>query len=624
MQGETTTEMDASESQVERERGSSGTNRMADDLPPEAYKGEGGYEFGVHGMHRSSSSLEIAPQLPTLSGGIARRMSLSSSEDENEERDEFEDEKRQEKIERNRPLKFRSESLPIFPPVEVDEVKATGKVGMSVADLPTNPKLWMPSHLSVYLAHTLNLHRELEKDITSFVRSSRLSGRGFLRLRDDDMESMGINIRWRPILSEARDRLRREALGGKIWGFEGVRHGDSDPEGGGSPNNGKRQSVIGLMPPEDEDKDAWKNSWRKTPEGKSRGRVKGMAQAFEAPPLPSLSTSLSSTSLASQTSKRSSIVVPSATGAHGRSDSMNSTTSSASIDSGDGSPKRSPIDATTLAGKISPFDFDVDPPVDDELFSSPDSSADVLPKDYQSNIAAHHKDDARPYGLVRRPSAPVTRGRGNPRVDSTMVRGADGRMSVHDIAFTVSSPQSPQADSNDTEESDGAEPTIKSGGRPSLPKRGKSGLEELFGIDTRRSELEVQKMVDGGGDDDDLMSMHVGGKKGSMIFVKKSQLESLQKKLEEVEAKLAEVLATQASDRDSASEHDEMTPAPANLGSWILKSFNRNSDHSEDRFDPGAMSWTGLGGYCIAASIGIGIIAGEVVVSKLFGFGTRR
>lgn len=35
------------------------------------------------------------------------------------------------------------------------------------------------------------------------------------------------------------------------------------------------------------------------------------------------------------------------------------------------------------------------------------------------------------------------------------------------------------------------------------------------------------------------------------------------------------------------------------------------------------MSWTALGGYCIAASIGIGIVAGEVIAARLFGIRRR-
>ena len=35
------------------------------------------------------------------------------------------------------------------------------------------------------------------------------------------------------------------------------------------------------------------------------------------------------------------------------------------------------------------------------------------------------------------------------------------------------------------------------------------------------------------------------------------------------------------------------------------------------------MSWTALGGYCVMAGLGIGIVAGEVVVAKLFGIRRR-
>ena len=268
----------------------------------------------------------------------------------------------------------------------------------------------MPSHLSVYIAHALDLHALLEQDITAFIRESRLSGRAFLRLRDDDMATMGINIRWRPLLSEARDRLRREALGGKIWGFEGVRYGDN--EGCDSESSATAQSVIGLFPPEDDDKDQWKHSWRKTTDGQTRGRVKGMALAFEAPP--ALPTSASSTSLNSTRSstKRNSIVIP--TRNHGRSDSMHSSTSSASIDSGGGGSPRS----------VSSFDFDVSDTSTAIPFYSPDTPHESPPEQYQANMASHLDDDIKPYQLIRRPSTQTPRGRNSalPKVDSTMVQ----------------------------------------------------------------------------------------------------------------------------------------------------------------------------------------------------------
>ncbi|KAL8277201.1 hypothetical protein RQP46_010374 [Phenoliferia psychrophenolica] len=571
-------------------------------------------------LHRSTSSIEI--QQPTISGGIARRMSLSSSEGGS---DADEEDAAALANSTNRPIKHRSESLPMFPP---PEPTSTSRAGMSLEDLPSNPKLWMPSHLSVYISHALDLHPLLEQDITAFIRTSRLSGRAFLRLRDDDMEAMGINIRWRPLLSEARDRLRREALGGKIWGFEGVRHGDN--EGWESESSVKAQSVIGLFPEgaeEGGDTEQWKKSWRRTAEGQSSGRVRGMARQFETSPEEErgLPTSTSSNSLSSnrggaprQNTKRSSVVVPNAT--HGRSDSMASTTSTASIDSGSG--------ADGGGGRAgSPFDFDFSDSNNDTdtpaiPFYPPDTPQDFgpsstsPPEQYQSNMTSHFNDDVKPYQLVRRPSAPYGGGtrRLSTKIDTTMVRGPDGRMSIHDLAFVL-----PPEEETD----DAGEPTIKS----PVVRGPSSGLNELFGIDTRRSESEMQKIVDEGGDDEDLMTMQVGGRKGSMIFVRKSQLEGLQKRLEDVEAKLAEALATSppSSEHGAVSTSDSKSP-PSNLGGWILSSFARSSADEGDpaQFDPASMSWTGLGGYVIAASIGIGIIAGEVVVSKVFGFGNRR
>ncbi|GAA5873640.1 hypothetical protein JCM3774_005002 [Rhodotorula dairenensis] len=121
----------------------------------------------------------------------------------------------------------RSESLPAFPPEHYSESSSTDRRRQGVsqdefATLPSNPKHWRPSHLSLYLSATLSLPPPVREDITAFIVTSALSGRTFLRLREADLEEIGINVLWRKALVVARDALKWEATGGRtFWGLEG-------------------------------------------------------------------------------------------------------------------------------------------------------------------------------------------------------------------------------------------------------------------------------------------------------------------------------------------------------------------------------------------------------------------
>lgn len=82
---------------------------------------------------------------------------------------------------------------------------------------------------------------------------------------------------------------------------------------------------------------------------------------------------------------------------------------------------------------------------------------------------------------------------------------------------------------------------------------------------------------------------------------------------------------------------DLTLPAPSHsqiLSTWVSSSLSSRSlselattSHESARqlMDASGplMSWTALGGYCVAASIGIGIVAGEVVVARLLGIRRR-
>lgn len=311
------------------------------------------------------------------------------------------------------------------------------------------------------------------------------------------MEEMGINVLWRPVLSSSREVLRRGGLGGRMWGF-----------GGGGERDSKEEVFSASASEGEEEREGegeWKNSWRKTTKGKTSGRVKGMAQAFETPSSPITSPLTSPI----RPTSRSSIVFD--FGSHNRADSVNSVGSAASIDSG----------SEDSAGRISPFDFG-----EGGGMGSQDTSPEI---GYQSRIITHDN----PYGLVRRSSVGVK---------STMVRGPGSRMSVKEmVKWTVDTPLSPTSPSPSpgegpfrvgVEEEEEVESTVKSSGKNGAASHSK--LEDLFGL---RIDHHERVKTDDEGEKMDVMGMEVGNTlrkgKGSMILVRRSQLEDLQKRLDE-------------------------------------------------------------------------------------------
>jgi len=83
----------------------------------------------------------------------------------------------------------RTETLPpTIPDLDITPVK--------LEDLPTNPKLWTPSQLSSYLTTALrvrsgeamSLPLPVARDIATFVKDSKINGRLFLRLCEQDFD----------------------------------------------------------------------------------------------------------------------------------------------------------------------------------------------------------------------------------------------------------------------------------------------------------------------------------------------------------------------------------------------------------------------------------------------------
>lgn len=127
---------------------------------------------------------------------------------------------------------------------------------MGMEDLQSNPKLWTPTQLSVYLitalrvrsgnrnAETASLPMPVAKDIAAWVKATRITGRVFLRWEEEDLEGcvvlfcpqssitythhcyhifypyrrLGLNLLWRNALLNASRNLRQNVLKGRIWG----------------------------------------------------------------------------------------------------------------------------------------------------------------------------------------------------------------------------------------------------------------------------------------------------------------------------------------------------------------------------------------------------------------------
>lgn len=448
-----------------------------------------------------------------------------------------------------------------------------------------NPKNWLPSHLATYLSHTLSttptsqttlaLHPLISADITAFIRSSHLSGRSFLRLKDSDLDELGINKKWKPLLSLVREKLRREVLGGKIWGF------GSDATIDNNGNQGVEKVEEKVEQEEEGEKENWKKSWRKLSSANSKGgggRVKGMAQAFESPlPATPSSPTLSSTSsrYSDREGGRGNISFPSMFGesrrSHRRNYSNSSTTSTASIDSGSGHDQFplgfDKVDEFDSASQLQQYnlqqsnllnkDDSIDPNITPHrtITNLPDISAEGIdsPSQYQSNISSHSK----PYGLVRRPSAnnktATNSIAGSLETTPSKITSRNSRRGITDVSKEGRSTGFSEEESwrgdetlrSPIQQEPSSGPTSNSRkSSKSNSTNNRSALEGLFGLEIPQStstiineaerrrilseDLEIMTIQIGGGDNADGK-----GAKGSMVLVRRDQFQDLQRRLAE-------------------------------------------------------------------------------------------
>ncbi|TNY17697.1 hypothetical protein DMC30DRAFT_405165 [Rhodotorula diobovata] len=552
-----------------------------------------------------------APKAPE---GFLRRLSLSSRSGSDAEKDEVD------KPRPRRPVpQQRSESLPCFPPAPSSaQPVPAGVTEDELATLPPNPKLWLPSHLSLYLSSTMSLPPPMRADITAFIRSSRLSGRTFLRLRESDLEEVGINVRWRAALLEAREILRRESLGGRVlWGFEGA--GSTAPVpvpvtgAGRAQQQGHRRGgswqgtsvdVEGSASEDESSKDEWKRSWRASQGVGARDRVRGLRRAFETVEEVSERGTPEKPRGSPAGSPRKGLPRP---WRHGRSDSAASDLSDASVDSAGGkyaavsaSSSVRPADDPFLSGsdhsssssrgskarKVAPLSLDLDPlapRLELDLASAPNSPTSTGSSHGRSlPFATESPAPSRPPSPPPQAQTPRLRPDGTLRAASAK-GGSARRVSFRE--FSGSSVGNTSRAANDDGDSDAEDddPTLRPVRSPlsSPPMSPRTGsLAELFGLDVPRVAGDTPRRGKMG---DELVPMFVPGlprpprgeeregeggetsrhgKKGSLVLVKKSQFAALQRRMSEVESQLALALGSEGTPSlDGSAAFDEVQDA---------------------------------------------------------------
>ena len=91
-------------------------------------------------------------------------------------------------------------SLPVPPSADKDDdsdddtlprrIQRTYSLPQEI-ELPEDPKRWTPAQVSLYLTSTLNAHdlpTSVVRDITTFVKDKKISGKSFLKLNQADLE----------------------------------------------------------------------------------------------------------------------------------------------------------------------------------------------------------------------------------------------------------------------------------------------------------------------------------------------------------------------------------------------------------------------------------------------------
>ncbi|BGP57418.1 hypothetical protein JCM8202v2_005059 [Rhodotorula sphaerocarpa] len=443
--------------------------------------------------------------------------------------------------------------------------------------IQANPKSWLPSHVSLYLSATLSLPRPLRADITSFVTSSSLTGRTFLHLREADLDEIGINILWRRALLSARDELNREAHGGRtFWGFEGPGIDRTDLEGTKCVEGKilRRPSDAGSLTSEDgrAKREDWKRSLRRLGAGQSLGKVQGLRQAFEH----AADEETPQTTMAGRPAEPR--PPPSLQVDRQRSSSFALSPLELATQSTEYRDEEPAFDADQWGSLEldlnSPHDRSLDGSSDRNLPPSPPQPRrQRAPLPFLTGSGLVHPVTREAHGG----SAKSSRGRAQrgsvPSVTGPAFWERDEPIGDSNAQSTVGTPGAPEFDEEDIDTIrpvKSPEPThaASSPSSPSTPA-GFPGLASLFDLDmprssppSRSSQLATAAPLEQeeGRTDDRLVTFFVPNqrgatavkddleataraKKGILVLVRKSQFAALQRRMVEVEAELAAVLA---------------------------------------------------------------------------------
>lgn len=301
------------------------------------------------------------------------------------------------------------------------------------------------------------------------------------------MRELGMSVKWVEAMLDVQRGLRERAQFGGMWGFQGGQALSPPSEADAQKPTLQRRGSIdveGSDLEEERGKEEWKRSWRALQGSK---KVRGIARAFECEKVEE--GSRVGTPAGSPVKRRPARVTIDAGDSprrrqqgifpqspyppflgRGRSNSMSSTTSTASIDSGSGDEEDhfqtpSSISSRSLAQQL-----------DHDMPKTP-------PTAYKSKITSH----TLPYGLVRRPS----QNRPHPEPTTDLSPSEEQR--------TV---RNPSSDGTDGQQ--------------------RKGLGELFGfqLPSSASALREESL-------DEVVELEVGargGKKGSMVLVKREWL----------------------------------------------------------------------------------------------------
>lgn len=150
----------------------------------------------------------------------------------------------------------------------------------SISILPPDPRKWTPRHLSHYLSHHLfrNVPGPIRDTLSEFVINTSLSGKGFLRLREAELESRGINPKWRRLMIEGSRRLRREGLKRRLWATHEVST-EEEEDGQQAVGLGLPASLGRLTPGQER---VMTTTLRRIRE---RKHIRTLIRGFESPPV---------------------------------------------------------------------------------------------------------------------------------------------------------------------------------------------------------------------------------------------------------------------------------------------------------------------------------------------------